>query len=97
MWLKEPVAGMPLRGSCLATSDAPRTSPPGAPRGQRVGQKWMVKEKKKKINTLLTNLSSISENNSLPAESKMKSSWDQKSSCQKRVRGELVSRPASST
>lgn len=89
MWLKDPVAGMPLRRSCLATSDAPGASPPGAPQGQGDGQKWVVKEKEKKISTLLANLSSISENSSLPAESKMKSSWDQKSSCQKRVQGEL--------
>lgn len=38
--------------------------------------------------TLLTNLSSISQNSSLLAESKMKSSWNQKSECQKRTQGE---------
>lgn len=85
MWLKAPVGGMPLRGFCLATSDPPRASPWGAPQRPGVGQKWVVK--KKKINTLLANLSSISENSSLPAESKMKSSWDQKSSCQNRTPG----------
>lgn len=34
---------MPLKGSCLATSDAPRVSPLGVSPGKGVGQKWVVK------------------------------------------------------
>lgn len=85
MWLKAPVGGI-LKDLAWPL--------PGHPYGRCHRDKgWTEvggegKNISMHINTVLANLSSISENSSLPAESKMKSSWDQKSSCQKRTQEE---------